>query len=219
MSECVSIRAFARLVGISPQMVRKYLDKGRLPQNADKTIPLEEGLEAHRAIMANRGRGGQGCKVAPVYARREDGSTVKIENAKTKSKTGKAGGKQAAGAEPAQDRVPLEDVVAHNAERAKEAVNVNAAMSKARLADTTYKARIRELEYKFRAGELLEKTAVEQEAQWLAEQVKSKLLAIPPRISSMCEGRIAREIEEIFTDAINGALAELQKCKYTGGAD
>lgn len=95
-----------------------------------------------------------------------------------------------------------------------EAVNVNAAMNKAKLADTTFKARIRELEYKVRNGELLEKTEVIAEAQWMAEQVKAKLLAIPPRVSGMCEGRIAREIEEIITDAINNALKELQKCKY-----
>ena len=100
-------------------------------------------------------------------------------------------------------------------EQRQEAVNINTAMKKAKLAQTTYQARLRELEYKLKAGELLEKTTVAEEAQQLASQVKSKLLAIPPRISSMCEGRIARDIEEIITDAINQALAELQKCKYT----
>ena len=108
--------------------------------------------------------------------------------------------------------IPIND----KASRAKEAVTINAAINKAKLADKTYQARLRELDYKTKSGELLEKSAVEAEAQWLAEQVKAKLMAIPPRISSMCEGRIAREIEEIITDAINNALKELQKCKYTG---
>lgn len=99
----------------------------------------------------------------------------------------------------------------------QEAVSVNAALKKAQLAEKTFNARLRELEYKMKSGELLEKDSVSHEAQWLAEQVRAKLMAIPPRISSMCEGRLAREIEEIITDAISGALKELQKCKYTEG--
>ena len=111
---------------------------------------------------------------------------------------------------------PIPDVsTADNEKRNTEAVSINAALRKANLAEKTFKAKKLELEYKLKSGELLEKTAVAAEAQWLAEQVKTTLLAIPPRISSMCEGRIAREIEEIITDAINGALKELQKCVYT----
>jgi hypothetical protein len=44
-------------------------------------------------------------------------------------------------------------------------------------------------------------------------------MAIPPRVSSMCEGRIARDIEEIISDAINDALKDLQKVEYPGGDD
>ena len=126
------------------------------------------------------------------------------------------GGRPRKGESPKQHK-PIEEVDAEREQRSEQAVNMNAAMNKAKLADTTFKAKIRELEFKFKAGELLDKNEVAAEAQWLAEQVKSKLLAIPPRISSLCEGRIAREIEEIVTDAINQALAELQKCKYTNG--
>ena len=39
------------------------------------------------------------------------------------------------------------------------------------------------------------------------------------RVSSMCEGRIARDIEEIISDAINDALKGLQKIRYNGGGD
>lgn len=121
----------------------------------------------------------------------------------------------------------LEAYNAHQAEKEKEhhvkkeehrdpsdAVNLNVAMNKAKLAEKTYQARLRELEYKLKAGELLEKKAVADEAEWLAEQIRSKLLAIPPRISSICEGRTARDIEEIIEDAINDAMKELQHCKY-----
>lgn len=94
-----------------------------------------------------------------------------------------------------------------------DAVSINAAMSKAKLAEKTYQARLRELEYKLKSGELLEKVKVAEEAQQLAGRIKNKLLAIPPRISVMCEGRIARDIEEIVTDAINDALRELQEAQ------
>lgn len=91
--------------------------------------------------------------------------------------------------------------------------NVNLALTKAKLAEKTYQARLKELDYKSRTGALLDRDEVEAEAAALAEKVKAKLLAIPPRISSMCEGRIARDIEEIITDAINDALRDLQSLK------
>ena len=113
-----------------------------------------------------------------------------------------------------QDNVEIQSP-ASDPEQRQESISINTATRKADLAIKVNKAKKSELDYKRAAGELIEKSAVTAEAQWLAEQIKSKLLAIPPRISSMCEGRIAREIEEIITDAINGALKELQKCKYT----
>lgn len=105
------------------------------------------------------------------------------------------------------------------AEQTEKAVSINTKLNQAKLAEKTFNAKLKELDFRLKSGELLEKNAVVAECQWLAEQVKSKLLAIPPRISSLCEGRIARDIEEIFTDAINDALRELQKCKYTAEAE
>lgn len=97
--------------------------------------------------------------------------------------------------------------------------SVTLAFNKAKLAEKTYQARLKELDYKVRTGELLEREKVDAEAAWLAEKVKSKLMAIPPRVSSMCEGRIARDIEEIISDAINDALKDLQRVEYPGGGD
>ena len=90
---------------------------------------------------------------------------------------------------------------------------VRNAMGKAKLAKETYQAKLKELEYKFRSGELLEKADVEADASALASEIKNQLLAVPPRISSMCEGRSAREIEEIMLDGINEALKKLQRYK------
>lgn len=190
MSDGVSVRAFAKQVGVSHVRIGELVKAGRIPQNADGSIPLAQGLKVYGEMKtAPRNKGGRP---------RKDGKPPKGAPEKA-----------------ATDRTPIEQVDAANSVKQAEAVNVNSAMNKARLAETTFKARLRELEYKLKSGELVEKTAVAAEAQWVAEQVKAKLMAIPPRISSLCEGRIAREIEEIITDAINGALRELQKCKYT----
>lgn len=181
----VSVREFARHVGRDQALILRLIKNGVIPRNEDGTIPLAEGLAAFNAYdTAPKNKGGRPKK----------GEEKKVKKAKTKT------------APP--------DTSIENDEKRSEAISINAKLRKANLAEKTFKAKLRELEYKVKSGELLEKTAVTAEAQWLAEQVKSKLLAIPPRISSMCEGRLAREIEEIITDAINSALKELQKCKY-----
>ena len=207
MTDGVSISEFAREIGTSRTMVQKLLKVGTLPQYKDGTIPLEAGLIAYEEYKkAPKSKGGRPPKSAqsPKQEREEQPQRPprphptmpdipKIEEASEVSRDEKIN-------------------------RAKEAVSVNAAINKAKLANQTYQARLRELDYKLKSGELVEKVEVAAEAQWLAEQIKSKLLAIPPRISSMCEGRMARDIEEIITDSINNALKELQKCKYTGEA-
>jgi hypothetical protein len=217
MNDGVSISEFAREIGISRTMVQKLLKSGTLPQYMNGTIPLEAGLKAYEEYKAApKSKGGRPPKSAVVKATKQESSKplpdkiINFNEAKAKQES-----------RPPRPDIPnIEDTpdvpINDKAARAKEAVSINAAMNKAKLAEKTYQARLRELDYKTKSGELLEKSEVEAEAQWLAEQVKAKLMAIPPRISSMCEGRIAREIEEIITDAINNALKELQKCKYTG---
>lgn len=183
----VTIREFAKQVGRSHELIRKLVNRGIVPLNDVGKIPLAEGLEAFRVYD-------EGPKQKAGRPRKGE---VRIKPEKV--------------VRPPRTATPKPEEKPVNVEDAR---NVHAAMNKAKLADTTYKARIRELEFKLKSGELLPKSEVIAEAQWLAEQVKAKLMAIPPRISSMCEGRPAREIEEIITDSLNSALKEFQKCKY-----
>lgn len=97
---------------------------------------------------------------------------------------------------------------------AETSAKVSTALNKAKLAEKTFQAKLKELEYKLKRGELLERADVATEAAALADSIKTRLLSIPPRISALCEGRVAREIEEIITDSINDALKDLQKLKY-----
>jgi len=209
MSDGVSVREFARQIGKSHVWVLKLLKEGKLPRNEDGTIPLVSGIKAYEDFMSQ-----------PIKKGRP-----KNPDSAAEQKPARPRGR------PKKEKPPapiIEEVLDDTDEtdnitpaappslssRSAEAVNINTALNKAKLAEKTYQARLRELDYKVRNGELIEKDAVVKEAQWLAEQVKSKLLAVPPRISSMCEGRIARDIEEIITDAINDALKELQKIKF-----
>lgn len=52
---------------------------------------------------------------------------------------------------------------------------------------------------------------VNHDAEEIGTLIRSKLITIPSRVSTICEGRTARDIEEIIDIEINKALEELQK--------
>lgn len=184
----VSVREFARQVGRDQALILRLLKRGVLPQNEDGTIPLADGLAAFEAYdAAPKNKGGRPKK------------NEKKEDVNKKEKP---------------SVTPQPPPIVSSTQR-KAAISMNAAINKVKLADAAYKAKIRKQEYEVKSGELLRRDEVVAEMQWLAEQLKAKLLAIPPRISAICEGRPAREIEEIIENAINSVLKELQKCKYT----
>lgn len=215
----MTVREFGRQIGKSHVWVLKLIKSGDLPRNEDGTIPLGAGLKAFADYVAapKKPKGRPKSNTTKTY----DGQPARGRGRPRKEKPAQTE-KRKPGRPPKMPAVemPDDDIPSNDAaeilKRKDEAVNVNSSLNKVKLADMTFKAKTRELEYKEKAGDLIKKDDVAKEAQWLAEQVKSKLMAIPPRISTLCEGRVAREIEEIISDALNDALRELQKCKYTG---
>lgn len=97
---------------------------------------------------------------------------------------------------------------------ASKAMNVTEAFNKARLAEKTYQAKLKEIEYKLKRGELIESEKVVADAQATAALVRERLMSIPVRVSGLCEGRTARDIEEILEDAINDVLKSFQKSEF-----
>lgn len=93
----------------------------------------------------------------------------------------------------------------------EEAVNVGMSYNKAKAAKETYTAQLRKLELEQKRGELVEKAEVEAIAADIASTVRSKLLSVGVRVAGMCEGRTAREIQEIIEDEINEAMSELRR--------
>ena len=108
---------------------------------------------------------------------------------------------------PDNDDAPMGDATS-------KAVNVTEAFNKARLAEKTYQAKLKELEYKLKHGELVERDKVDADAQATATLVRERLMSIPVRVSGLCEGRIARDIEEILEDAINDALKHFHSSEF-----
>ena len=108
---------------------------------------------------------------------------------------------------PDNDEAPMTDNVT-------KAMNVTEAFNKARLAEKTYQAKLKEIEYKLKRGDLIESEKVIADAQATAALVRERLMSIPVRVSGLCEGRTARDIEEILEDAINDVLKSFQKSEY-----
>lgn len=116
----------------------------------------------------------------------------------------KGGGNTRGEVKPAgKNSAPMADI--------DEAVNVGMSYNKAKAAKETYTAQLRGLELKTRKGELVEKKEVELMATALAEKVRGKLMTVGVRIAGLCEGRTAREIEELIDTEINAAMADLRK--------
>lgn len=92
--------------------------------------------------------------------------------------------------------------------------NITEAFNKARLAKETYLAKLKEIEYRLKKGDLVESDDVRADAQAVASALRERLMSIPVRISVLCEGRPAREIEEIIENAINDALSQFQKTRF-----
>lgn len=210
----VTVREFGRQIGKSHVWVLKLIKSGDLPRNADGTIPLDAGLKAFADYVA--------APKKPKGRPKTSTTTDKPQPARGRGRPRKEKPAPVEKRAPGRPRKepPVEILVDDEAteilNRKDEAVNVNSKINKTKLANLVIKTKKEELEYKEKVGELIKKDEVAKEAQWLAEQVKAKLMAIPPRISTLCEGRVSREIEEIISDALNDALRELQKCKYTG---
>lgn len=185
----ISVREFAKHIGKSHVWVLKLIKRGIIPQNKDGSIPFKKALDAYNAYLSSpKSKGGRPRKKSKPENEPEEPKVEELEDD--------------------------DDDEEEDEDDDDDPVSVNAKLNKAKLKEKRYQAKLKKLEYRLKNGELLEKDAVAAEAQWLAEQLKSKLMAIPPRYSALCEGRIAREIEEILTDAINGAMKECQNFKY-----
>lgn len=188
MSKHVSQREFARRIGRSHVWVNRLVHEGRLPSNERGQIPLSEGLEAWRHSQQ------PGDDI-----RREAAAKQRAKAASQKKKS-------------TSEQLPNVEVPTSGPTVAR----VNEAYNRARLAEKTYQAKLRELEYKEASGELIPAGEVEDDASKTGAEVRERLMALPPRVAAICEGKQAREIERIIEEAINETLTALQRSRFRG---
>jgi len=204
VSEAVSQRKFAEIVGRSNVWISKLVKAGRLPVDAKGKIPLSEGLAAYEASQQ------------PGYdANRAHAEKQRAASGKSKPAPRSAAVKsRAAAAAPPPLADDDEDDAPLPATGMVSVDKVNAAYNRARLAEKTYQAKLKELEYKEAQGLVLSLAEVEKDAQAAAGALREKLMSLPPRVAPLCEGKPAREIEGILDDAINDALEALSRSRF-----
>lgn len=201
--ESIGVREFARQVGCSHVNILNLIKAGRMPQNKDGTIPLDDGLIAYE----NRKK------------KREPKENSKIKKKRTARSQGTATHQKKIKELP--DDYQNDDGEYSNEPAPKltsesliTARDITTQFNKARLAEKTYQAKLREIEYKLKKGEIVSRIDVESDAAAVAAEVRERLTSIPVRISALCEHQTARRIEEVMTDAIQEALLSFSKSKF-----
>jgi transcriptional regulator with XRE-family HTH domain len=189
----VSVSEFARMVGVSQPYISKLLSKKKLPRNKDGTIPEKEGLSAYRMLK----------NIKPDFPIEKSEAEINRENEKIIVNDG----------DKAKRYVPPSNDFESGGQD-DEKIMLSSAYKKAMLAEKTFNAKIKEIEYKVKKGEVLQLEEAKLELKETGIQLKNRLMAIPSRISSICENKNAREIEKILENEISDALRELAKSRF-----
>ena len=201
--ESIGVREFARQVGCSHVLILNLIKAGKMPQNKDGSIPLDEGLIAYE----NRKK-----KKEP-----KEKDTKKKKSATKKRKSPKKIKELPDDDPPEAGEETEESAPKLTSDKLISARDITTQFNKARLAEKTYQAKLREIEYKLKKGELVTRADVESDASAVAAEVRERLTSIPVRISALCEHQPARKIEEVMTDAIQDALVSFSKSKFVKG--
>lgn len=195
MTEYLSARKFAELVGVSNVQISKLVKQGRLPTNEKGQIPRNEGLAAYES-----------SKRLGYENNREHNAKVRAASKAKKPSKAEQNKSPPPVAPPSDvngdgDDVPLAPSDTRISKRAADMYNV------ARAKKETENAKLAELKRRQIEGELVERSAVQAEAAQVWSEVREQLLAIPPRVAPVCEGKTAREIENLIDAEINMAIA------------
>lgn len=99
-------------------------------------------------------------------------------------------------------------------EASNAALNVTAAMNKARLAREVATAKIKDLEYKKLKGEYVAVTEVEADAREAASMLRNFALSAPARYSALLENRTQREAEEVLENIFQDLLKTINGSRF-----
>jgi phage terminase Nu1 subunit (DNA packaging protein) len=179
--DAVSRYAFAKRIGVTLTHVKRLVESGVLQTDDNDMLSSRAALKAYNAYQEKIKESGRGRKTA-----------VKLLD-----ELKDCGG---------EDFKAIYEKWMANVDRDPQTV-----LNAARAYLTAVQAKEEKLKLDELEGRLYSIDKINADAEAVGTIVRSKLLALPARVATMCEGRSSRDIEEIITDELNGALEEMQK--------
>lgn len=192
MSELLSQRKFAQLIGRSNVWVSRLVKEGKLP-SVDGKIPKEAGLAAYNESQQ-----------LGYDANREHGEK---QRSKSKKPTAKPIGDHDITLPGDDEPMPSTSNLSND--------KVAQQFNRARAAEKTMDAQIKQIKLMEAKGQYVDKDEIKQDAAKVAAELSGLLNSIAPRIAPLCEGKPAREIEAIIDEAITEAMQALKKSRFT----
>lgn len=184
-SDGVTQLALAKNLGVSRAQVRTLIDKGIFKTDEAKRVSLSAAVEAYKQYQKN------------------------IDQNK-RSKSRKAATKLI---DEIKSSVDVGDDFESTYKNWLGQIENNpiAVLNAAKAYMTAVQTKQEKLKLDELEGRLYSIDRINTDAEKIGLAIKSKFSSLPARIATVCEGRTARDIEEIISDEINNCLAELQK--------
>ena len=184
-SDGVTQLALAKNLGVSRAQVRTLIDKGIFKTDEAKRVSLSAAVEAYKQYQKN------------------------IDQNK-RSKSRKAATKLI---DEIKSSVDVGDDFESTYKNWLGQIENNpiAVLNAAKAYMTAVQTKQEKLKLDELEGRLYSIDRINADAEKIDLAIKSKFSSLPARIATVCEGRTARDIEEIISDEINNCLAELQK--------
>jgi len=185
----ISKAEFARRVGISKQRVSQLTQAGSLPLAEDGRVLWPD---AQRVWLAHKAEDDNPKHQAPEPSRPQPpGRRVHPVLGQARAASGVG-------------------------EQTETAIRSSLSYAEARAVEKTLRAQLLNLRLRREKGELVPTDEVRMDAVAVLAAVRSSLLALPGRVSLLCEGRSAAEVEAVLEDAINALLTEWNQGRFAG---
>ena len=181
-SDGVSRRAFARDIGVDEKTVRNLISKGILATDSNLQISLSQGRKAYN-----------------TYKKKQEQASEKIEKISKKIGADLKG-------KNSQDFKKLLSSWLNDIDS-----NPGQVLNSAKAYLTALQVQEQRMKVEEMEKRLIPIERINHDAEEIGTLIRSKLITIPSRGATVCEGRTARDIEEIIDIEINKALEELQK--------
>lgn len=184
-SDGVTQLALAKNLGVSRAQVRTLIDKGIFKTDEAKRVSLSAAVEAYKQYQKNIDQNKR--------SKSRKAATKLIDEIKSSVDVG----------DDFESTYKNWLVQVEN--------NPIAVLNAAKAYMTAVQTKQEKLKLDELEGRLYSIDRINADAEKIGLAIKSKFSSLPARIATVCEGRTARDIEEIISDEINNCFAELQK--------